>query len=241
MTNATRILIFAVSATLALPAFCDDQQKAEKELTKITAMATDFTGRRAVNLTMSETFSVPRPKLVEARTLTGLNYGSLFVAEQLVKNGISVQDIAAQLQSGKNIGAVANEQHVDWKEMAQAAKKFNSAVDTNLYKCFLSEKGSAARDVADKYDVHYDGVKADADVSKNDISSAQERYSKWKDQAAKAQGSDRDKTLSTGDERVAYSDHTGSGPVSSGTAGRGGGSVSGSQGNSAPVSLGGPH
>jgi hypothetical protein len=241
MTNATRILILAVSATLALPAFGDDQQKAEKELTKITAMATDFTGRRAVNLTMSETFGVPRPKLVETRTQTGLNYGSLFVAEQLVKNGLTVQDIAAQLQSGKNIGAIANEQHLDWKEMARAAKKFNSAVDTNLYKYFIHEKGSVAQDVADKYDVHYDGVKADADVSKEDISAAQDRFSKWKDQAAKAQGSDRDKTLSTGDERVAYSDHTASGPVSSGTAGRGGGSVSGGEGNSAPVSLGGPH
>lgn len=240
MTNATRILTLALVTTLSLPAFCDDQQKAEKELTKITAMATDFTGRRAVNLTMSETFGVPRPKLVEARGLTGLNYGSLFVAEQLVKNGTGVEDIAAQLKGGKNIGAVANEQHLDWKQMTQAAKKFNSAVDTNLYKCFLNEKGSAAQDVADKYDVHYDGVKADADVSKNDISSAQDRYLKWRDQAAKAQGGDRDKTLSTGDERVAYSDHVNSGPVGSGSAGPGG-SVSGGQGNSAPVGMGGPH
>ena len=240
MTNATRLLILALATVLALPAFCDDQQKAEKELTKITAMAADFTGRRAVNLTMSETFSVPRPNLVQARGLTGLNYGSLFVAEQLVKNGIALEDIAAHLKSGKNIGAVANDQHVDWKQMTQAAKKFNSAVDTNLYKCFLNEKGNAARDVADKYDVHYDGVKADADVSKNDISSAQDRYLKWKDQAAKAQGSDRDKTLSSGDERVAYSDHVNSGPVGSGSAGPGG-SVSGGQGNSAPVGMGGPH
>src|ERR1700722_15037863 len=100
MTNATRILILALTVTLALPAFCDDQQKAEKELIKITAMATDFTGRRAVNLTMAETFSVPRPKLVEDRGLTGLNYGSLFVAEQLVKNGVGLEDIAAQLKSG---------------------------------------------------------------------------------------------------------------------------------------------
>jgi len=240
MTNATRILTLALATILSLPAFCDDQQKAEKELTKITAMAADFTGRRAVNLTMSATFGVPRPKVVEARGQTGLNYGSLFVAEQLVTNGVSLQDIAAQLKTGKTIGAVANEQHVDWKQMTQAAKKFNAALDTNLYKYFLREKGSADQDIADKYDVHYDGVKADGDLSKNDIASAQERFLKWKDQAAKAQGGDRDKTLSTGDERVAYSDHVNSGPVGSGTAGPGG-SVSGGQGNSAPVGMGGPH
>jgi hypothetical protein len=240
MTHATRIVILALATTLALPAFCDDQQKAEKELTKITAMATDFTGRRAVNITMSETFSVPRAVIVATRNQTGLNYGSLFIAEELVKGGTSVQDIAAELQGGKNIGAIANEKHVDWKQTAQAAKKFNSATDTNLYKYFLHPKSGDDQDVADKYDVRHDGVKADAEVKPNDISAAQDRYLKYQEQAAKAQGSDRNKTLSTGDERVAYTDHTNSGPMGSGSAGPGG-SVSGSQGNSAPVGMGGPH
>ncbi len=240
MTNATRLLILAVLTTLSVPAFCDDQQKAEKELTKITAMATDFTGRRAVNLTMSENFSVPRAKLVETRNQTGLNYGSLFIAEELVKSGTSVEDISAELKGGKNIGAIANEKHLDWKPTAQAAKKFNSATDTNLYKYFLHQKSGDAQDVADKYDVQHDGVKADADVTPGDISAAQDRYVKYREQAAKAQGSDRDKTLSAGDERVAYTDHVNSGPVGSGSAGPGG-SVSGGQGNSAPVGMGGPH
>jgi len=88
--------------------------------------------------------------------------------------------------------------------------------------------------------VHYDGVKADADVSKNDISAAQDRFLKWRDEAAKAQGSDRDKTLSTGDERVAYSDHVATGgPQASGTAGPGG-TMSGSGGTTAPAGMGGP-
>jgi hypothetical protein len=225
---------------LSLPAFCDDQQKAQKELNKITAMAADFTGRRTINLTMSETFSVPRPKLVEGRGMTGLNYGSLFVAEQLVKDGTSIQDIATKLKTGENIFAIANEHHTDWKQVAGAAKKFNAAVDTNLYKYFLHEKVGLAEDTAASYDVHHDGVKDDAEISKNDLSDAQDRFVKWRDQAVRAQGSDRDKTLSAGDERVAYQDHVNSGPVGSGTAGPGG-SVSGGQGNSAPVGMGGPH
>jgi hypothetical protein len=225
---------------LSLPAFCDEQQKAQKELNKITAMAADFTGRRTINLTMSETFSVPRPKLVEGRGMTGLNYGSLFVAEQLVKDGTSIQDIATKLKTGENIFAIANEHHTDWKQVAGAAKKFNAAVDSNLYKYFLHEKASLSEDTAADYDVHHDGVKDDAEISKNDLSDAQDRFIKWRDQAAKAQGSDRDKTLSAGDERVAYQDHVNSGPVGSGTAGPGG-NVSGGQGTSAPVGMGGPH
>jgi hypothetical protein len=109
-----------------------------------------------------------------------------------------------------------------------------------INKYFLREKNCLAQDIADHYDVHYDGVKADADISQSDISAAQDRYLKWKDQAAKAQGSDRDKTLSTGDERVAYSDHVAtSGPRMSGTPGPGG-SVSGSGGTTSPAGMGGP-
>jgi hypothetical protein len=71
-------------------------------------MATDFTGRRAVNLTISE-----------------------------VTSGTTIPEIAEKLKSGKSIGDVANEQHVDWKQMASEAKKLNAGVDTNLYNYFL--------------------------------------------------------------------------------------------------------
>jgi hypothetical protein len=242
MKCATRFVIFVIALMIALPCFSDDQQKAQKELNKITAMATDFTGRRAVNLTISEVVGVPRPKLVEERSLTGLNYGSLFLAEQLAKNGATIPEIADKLKSGKSIADVANERHVDWKQMAAEAKKLNAAVDKNLYKSFLNGKDSVAQDATDKYDVHYDGVKADADVSKDEIAAAQDRFLRWKDQAGKAQGSDRDKTLSTGDERVAYSDHVAnSGPTMNGTAGRGSSGTGGTAGTTAPAGMGGPH
>ncbi len=60
MKSATRFLIFVILLAIALPAFSDEQQKAQKELNKITAMPTDFTGRRAVNLAISEAVSVPQ-------------------------------------------------------------------------------------------------------------------------------------------------------------------------------------
>ena len=149
-------------------------------------MATDFTGRRAVNVTISEVTSVPRSKLVEERNLTGLNYGSLF-----------------------------------WPR-----------------NYFLNEKKGVAQDATDKYDVHYDGVKADADISKQEIANAQERYLLWRDRADKAQGSDRDKRLSAGDERVAYTDHVANGaPHAASGTGPGG---QHKQRNGGPGRLGGP-
>jgi len=163
MKSQTRFLVILIALVVALPAFGDDQQKAQKELNQITAMARDFTGRTVVNLTMSQTLGVPRPTLVQQRTDTGLNYGSLFLAGELVKNGTTMPDIAAQLKTGKKIGDIANAQNVSWKRIADDGKKFNTAVDDNLYKYFLHEKDMAALGAADKYDVHYDGVKADAD------------------------------------------------------------------------------
>jgi hypothetical protein len=221
---------------LALPAFGDDQQKAQKEINKITAMATDFDGRRVVNLSISEMFTVPRAALVEQRAQTGLNYGGLFVAQELAKSGMTKDDIASKLKTGVTISDLANQQHLDWKQLAQEAKKLNAAIDNNLYSFFLGKKGTVAQDAADKYDVHYDGAKTDADISKQDIASAQDRYLLWKDRAAKDRGNDRKQGLSAGDERVAYSDHVANGGPQGG--GRG---ASGSGGTSTPVGMGGPH
>src|SRR5260370_9276760 len=103
MKSPTRFLVFLIALIVALPAFGDDQQKAQKELNQITAMARDFTGRTVVNLTLSQTLSVPRATLVQQRTDTGLNYGSVFLAGELVKNGAPIPEIPAQLKSGKKI------------------------------------------------------------------------------------------------------------------------------------------
>ena len=245
--NSARVLACLVALLIAIPALANDQQKAQKELNKVTALARDFTGRTVVNLSMSQTMNVPRMTLVQERVETGLNYGSLFLAYELVKSGATMADISAQLKAGKKITDVANDHHADWKAMAEAAKKFNGAVDGNLYKYFLAEKRSATpvamktspAPAAEEYDVHHDGVKADADdVSDKEIEDAKNRFLMMKDSAAKAKGDN--KTLDTVDERTGYVNHTG-GPGQVGAGGGPSGSSSGTTntGTTAP-GFGGP-
>ena len=234
MKNLMGLLICCALVAVAAPAFGDDQQKAQKEITKITAMAADFDGRRVVNLSLSETYKVTRPSMVELRTKTGLNYGGVFLAEELMQKGMTSDDLAAKLKAGTTIADLANQQHVDWKGITEDARKLNKTVDDNLYAFFLGKKATDAQDAADKYQVNYDGVKADADISQKDIADAQSRYLAFRDRAESARR--KDHTLSAGDERVAYSDHVGTGGPQNG--GRG---ASGTAGTSAPVGMGGPH
>ncbi len=223
--NSPRLLVCLVALAIAIPAFANDQQKAQKELDKVTALARDFTGRTVINLTMSQTFNVPRVTLVKQRGETGLNYGSLFLASELVKSGATMQDIATQLKAGKKISDVANDRHVDWKTIAEDAKKFNGAVDHNLYAYFMAENRSvtpvamktSSVPAAEEYDVHHDGVKADAgDATDKDIDYAQHRFQMLKESAAKAKGENRD--LGLDKERIGYADHT-NGPTGGGGTG----------------------
>ena len=53
--------LIALCATLsAIPAFSDDQQKAEKQIRKISAMATDVNARSIVSRSMSDMLKVER-------------------------------------------------------------------------------------------------------------------------------------------------------------------------------------
>lgn len=177
------LLASGLLLALAVPGFCDDEQKAEKQLHKIAAMATDATGKRVVSITIADTLGVKRSDLVTERRDTSLNYADTFVAHELVKNGAKMSEIAAQLKSGKTISQIASEQHADWKQIGADAKKLNSKMEDNLYKHFLNGKATADRDRADNYDVMFDGVPADNQVSKDDIAEAQHTYSLWKDRA----------------------------------------------------------
>jgi hypothetical protein len=168
---------------VALPAASDDQDKAQKLLNKITAMATDATGKRAVSRAVSDALSLGRVELAQRRHTMDLNYGELFVAYQLVKNGVKMDDIATQLGTGKKIWQIANEQHTDWKQIASDAKKLNSRVDIYLLKHFANRKAAAQRDVAEGYDPFLDSVKADKNVSEQEIADAQTRYVFLRDHA----------------------------------------------------------
>jgi hypothetical protein len=192
MKRQSVFFIALLALTVAIPAFGDDQDKAEKQLHKITAMATDGVGRRVVSSTVADTLEAKRPDLVTERRTMNLNYGDLFVAHALVKSGAKMDDIAAQLKAGKKFSQIANEQHADWKQIAADAKKLNAKVEDNLYNNFLNGKPLTDRDAAENYDPNIDGVSADNDISKDDIAEAERTYLLWRDRAEKKKGSSLD-------------------------------------------------
>jgi len=206
---------------LALAHFsvADDQQKLKKEITKITAMSTDATGRAIVNQSMAELFSVKRLELVTERRDTGLNYGGLFVAHELTKNGLAIKDIATRLKSGKDIFQIGGEVNANWKEINDHAKKLNTKIDNNLYNHFLHAKKGQPAPPDNDYSVTYDGVQADKDVSQSDIDQAQDRYQLWLSRAS----SGPDKRLGTADQKAASYDHARNGPLTGNDAPSGGG------------------
>jgi len=171
-----RFLIVFIALAITLPALADDQEKAQKEIKKISAIATDANMRSVVNLSMSEVLNVKRLDLVKERQDTNLNYGGLFLAHQLVTSGAKMEDIAAQLKAGKNIFDIANDQHANWKEIGNQAKKANKKIDDNMGKWFQNNKKQAQQDQADGYVAQQDGVPADSDVSKAELADAQARY-----------------------------------------------------------------
>jgi hypothetical protein len=190
-------LFFFLGFSLFLAA--DDQQKAHKVIDKVTAMATDPAGRRAVNLALSQYLSVDRKVLVQRRRAMQLNYGDLFVAYQLVKSGTKLDDVAALVKSGRAVWQVAGEQHLDWKQIANEAKKLNGKVDDNLLKNFANKKSEAERDRADGYDSAFDSIAVDNEVSRQCIEEAQQRYMFLRDHAGTVTAS----TLDTSTERAA--------------------------------------
>jgi hypothetical protein len=176
-------LVMAIVLMCGLAVLADDQQKAEKEIRKINAMAWDSTARAVVNKSVSEMLKIPRSQLVEERRELELNYGSLFLAHELSPNGAGLKDIAASLKGGKSIIQISNEGNANWKQIAANAKKLNSKIEDNLYKQFLRSQSDKLKDQAE-YDADRDGIKADNDVSKQDIAEAQQTYIRWRERAS---------------------------------------------------------
>jgi hypothetical protein len=192
MKRLTNLAIVLFAFGIAIPAYGDDQQKAERQIHKVAAMATDATGRRVVSITVADTLAAKRSDLVLERRALNLNYGDLFLAHMLVKSGARMQDIDTELKAGKKLVQIANAQHADWKQLLAEAKKLNATMEDNLYKHFVNGQADAARDAEDGYDPMIDGVAADNDVPKDDIADAEHTYQVWKDRAAKAKDSKLD-------------------------------------------------
>jgi len=195
----TRCVLLLVLLTLPLLASADDQKKAEKQTNKISAMAADLTGRRVVNFSMAQHFNVKRSDLVRERRENNLNYGDLFIVQSLVAGGAKLTDIADQLTARKPLTDIANQSHADWKQIAEDAKKLNKEIEDNLYDFFLNDRAVKNTDPSYVYDPTYDGVRADLEVSKEDLADAQDRYVFWRDRAT----SKRDGTLNHTKEQAA--------------------------------------
>jgi hypothetical protein len=180
------------------PILADDQQKAEKQIRKITAMASDVTARAIVSRAMAEMLNVKRDQLVRERRAMNLNYGEVFLAHQLAAKGTKMLDIALQLPIRNDIYQIANDHHADWRQIAGEAKKLNNRVEDGIYKHFLHLKAENERDLAEKYDARLDWVKADAKVTQAEILEAQETYVLWRDRAAEFGG--KGNTVSASEE-----------------------------------------
>ncbi len=221
---------------IALPAFGDDQSKANKELTKVAAIAWDASARAVVSHAVAEVTGVKRADLVQHRQALNINYASAFMVEELIKSGSKLDDITVQVKAGKTVMQVADSQHANWKQIAADAKSLNSRIDDSLYKHFLNDKADKQRDLDEKYDIALDTVPADHDVAKPDLEAAAERYNLWKGRALAAGGTRHE--LDTATQQAAYSDHAragGPGGTAGGTAGAGG---NGDVGTPAPAAGG---
>lgn len=183
MKTVFRLLPVVLAVAVALPVRADDREKAQKELNKITALASDAVGRTVINLSMADYFKAKRPDLVLERRDTGLNYGQLFVMHTLMIQGVSKDEIASQVKSGQDIFSIANAHRLNWKQVGDNAKKLNAQIDQDLYHRFLDKKAGTEKDQADGYLLTLDGVIADNSVTPGDMNEAGERFRRQRDRA----------------------------------------------------------
>lgn len=207
MRLPVRSCSFALLLVVAVPCVSQEYKNAEKQVRKITAMATDKTGRRLVSMSLADTLKIPRTLLVLERRNSGMDYGSLFVAHRLASDASSINDISLAFKNGKTIWQIGNDYHANWKQIASDAHKLNTRIEDYVYRHFLNKKNTDAddeRDFADKYDPLRDGVKADFDVTMEEIAEAQTRYIFWRTRAGEVQG--KNSGLSLADEKAAFAE-----------------------------------
>lgn len=205
MSRFVYIIIITLSVTSG---FASDQGKAEQQARKITAMATDKTGRSMVSMSLADVFKVPRPLLVQERRRLNLDYGSFFIAHCLLAGNMKISDLTTELAAGKTVWQIGDEQHVNWGKVAGDAKKENSRIEDYIYRHFLNKKNTEtdqARDFVDKYDPAHDAVRTDFSVTPQEMLDAQARFIFWRDQAGKTAGGAT--SLSHNDRLAANMDH----------------------------------
>jgi hypothetical protein len=185
-TATIRFFVLLFTVALAMAAFADDQEKATKEIKRITSISVDSNMRAIVNRTTADMLKANRLDLVKERQNMNLTYGDLFLAQELAASGVKMDDIAAQLKSGKTMVDIANANHANWKQINSEAKKLNKKIDDNIEKYFSDTKKQTALNQADDYDPKADKVPADTSISKDEYAEAQSRYTRLHDASGAA-------------------------------------------------------
>jgi hypothetical protein len=185
-TATIRFFVLLFTVALAMAAFADDQEKATKEIKRITSISVDSNMRAIVNRTTADMLKANRLDLVKERQNMNLTYGDLFLAQELAASGVKMDDIAAQLKSGKTMVDIANANHANWKQINSEAKKLNKKIDDNIEKYFSDTKKQTALNMADDYDAKADKVPADTSISKDEYAEAQSRYTRLHDASGAA-------------------------------------------------------
>jgi hypothetical protein len=184
----------SLSLFLASPSYGDDHQKAQKQLHKLVAMATDATGRRIVSITVADSLGVSRMQLMAERKSMNLNYGDVVLLHALLGSGVAASEIGSQVKANKNLDQIAEEHQSDWKQLEKNAKKLFDKVQDNLYQHFINPRATSLRDSSDSYSAVVDGVPADSQVSKEEIAEAERAYLVWRDRADTGGGAKLDTT-----------------------------------------------
>ena len=191
MKNAVRWIAIILVLAAAVPAFSDDQKSAEKQIAKIKAMAWDQTARDAVNKSVADTYKLDRNQLIQARRLMNIDYGSMFLLEEIAAGGVNIDELAAEIKSGKTAVQIANERKVDWKKIQADAKKMNALIEKNLFDQLAKPKTTKAEEAAAKYDPATDGLAVDNEVPPDQISEAGDTYHRLQNMASAATKANR--------------------------------------------------
>ena len=177
-------LLILLLGPFAIPALASDQEKAEKQIRMMTALSHDGIVRSIISLDFADTFKVPRSQLLAERRSLGLNYGSLFLLNELVAMGSNMQQITAQLRNNKQLLEIASSSPIDWKHIQADAKKMNDRINKGIYNYFLHDEPTKRRDLADHYVAAVDLVRADAESTPDEIQRAADDYMFWRNLAA---------------------------------------------------------
>src|SRR5579884_1480816 len=131
------ILLIAASA---IPVFSDDREKAAKQIRMMTALSRDDTVRSIISRAFADTFKVQRSELVAERKSLGLNYGALFLANELASSGCKMQQISSAVRAHQTMLEISNSCQANWKRIAADAKKMTNRINDGIYKHFLHDK-----------------------------------------------------------------------------------------------------